>query len=372
MEGLNIEAFDEEVDSLNLFGDEEPPKEEEKTETEEEPKGKETEEDNTADEDIDIDNMFPQESVGSGENNEDNAHPEGGGTSPDFFSSIATAFVEEGIFPDIQDEEIKNVKSAKDFRDLIDKQIKAGLDEQQKRVIEALDAGVRPSEIQVYEGWKKRLGSITDDAIKNEDNENLRKSIIFQDYINRGFSKERAEKMVLKSVEQGEDVEDAKESLKNLKDFYDSQYKAAVANADKSKKAEEEKVKETGKKIEESIMKSKFFNNYELDTDTKKKAYEVISKPIYKDENGRYYTALEKAELDDPNGFIAKLGILYAVTKGFTDLDNIGSKIAKKQIKKGFADLENKINNTTRDSNGRVKLANDTGSESYYGFKLAI
>jgi hypothetical protein len=36
---------------------------------------------------------------------------------------------EEGIFPDLDDDIISKVETPEDFRDLIDKQIQAGLDE---------------------------------------------------------------------------------------------------------------------------------------------------------------------------------------------------------------------------------------------------
>lgn len=53
------------------------------------------------------------------------------GASPDtnFYSSIASALKEEGIFPDLDDKDTDSVKSPEDFRDLIEKQIHAGLQE---------------------------------------------------------------------------------------------------------------------------------------------------------------------------------------------------------------------------------------------------
>jgi hypothetical protein len=65
------------------------------------------------------------ESVGSEEHNkekEKDTTSDGNGTSPEtnFYSSIASALKEEGIFPDLDDETINKVVEAEDFRDLIE------------------------------------------------------------------------------------------------------------------------------------------------------------------------------------------------------------------------------------------------------------
>jgi hypothetical protein len=76
------------------------------------------------------------ESVGSEENKnsketEEDTSSKEDGTSPEtnFYSSITSALKEEGIFPDLDDKEINNVKEAEDFRDLIQRQIESGLNE---------------------------------------------------------------------------------------------------------------------------------------------------------------------------------------------------------------------------------------------------
>lgn len=82
---------------------------------------------------VDPDSLFGDgkpESVGSGDNKDtEDTDSDKGGTSPNFYSSIAKALTEEGIFPDLDDETIAEVKTPEDFRDLVEKQIQAGLDE---------------------------------------------------------------------------------------------------------------------------------------------------------------------------------------------------------------------------------------------------
>ena len=109
-------------------------------------------------EEVDVENLFSSdtpESVGSGTENtkeKEDTTPKGSGSSPkNFYSSIAKALKEEGIFPDLEDNSLSNVKEPEDFRDLIEKQISAGIDEKQKRVSEALDVGIEPDDIKKYE-----------------------------------------------------------------------------------------------------------------------------------------------------------------------------------------------------------------------------
>jgi hypothetical protein len=124
---LSMDNILTEDEAVSLFSDESDNSSSEKEEPVEEQKEDTTE--------VDPDTLFDDEpeSVGSEEQNtgeEKDTNSEKDGTSPNnFYSSIASALKEEGIFPDLEDERIAEVKEAEDFRDLIDQQIQAGLDE---------------------------------------------------------------------------------------------------------------------------------------------------------------------------------------------------------------------------------------------------
>lgn len=226
MEGLDLDNILDE-DALSLFNNIGETETSDEETSEEEVKEK----DNTAE--IDPEGMFGEsESVGSDdENNEEQEDTLSGsdGTSPKdpkFFSSIAEAFAEEGILPNLDDETIKNIKTPEDFRKAIDEYLRSELDEQQQRVAKALDYNVEPDTIKYYENMSQYLNSI-DNALIGENGqrgEQLRQRLIFQDYINRGFPKSRAEKEVLKSFKNGTDIDDAKEALEGCKQFFSSQY----------------------------------------------------------------------------------------------------------------------------------------------------
>ena len=328
---------------------------------------------------VDVDNLFTDipESVGSGKDNteeKEDTTPKGSGTSPkNFYSSIAKALKEEGIFPDLDDEGLSKVKDPEDFRDLIDQQIKAGLDERQKRINEALNAGVEPTEIRRYENTINFLDSIKEENISDEGDkgEKLRKDLIYQDFINRGYSKERAAREVQKSFNAGTDIDDAKEALKSNIDFFKDKYDELVNEAKSEAEQEEKERKEQAEKLKSSILNDKdVFGDLSIDKSTRQKIYDNIAKPVYKDpETGEYFTAIQKYEMENRTDFLKNIGLLFTLTDGFKNLDGLVKGKVKKEVKKGLRELEHALNNTARTSDGNLKFVSgvDEDPESFIG-----
>lgn len=328
---------------------------------------------------VDVDNLFTDtpESVGSGKENteeKEDTTPKEDGTSPkNFYSSIAKALKEEGIFPDLDDEGLSKVKDPEDFRDLIDQQIKAGLDERQRRIDEALNAGVEPTEIRKYENTINFLDSIKEENISDEGDkgEKLRKDLIYQDFINRGYSKERAAREVQKSFNAGTDIDDAKEALKSNIDFFKDKYDELVNEARSEAEQEEKERKEQAEKLKSSILNDKdVFGDLSIDKSTRQKIYDNIAKPVYKDpETGEYFTAIQKYEMENRTDFLKNIGLLFTLTDGFKNLDGLVKGKVKKEVKKGLRELEHTLNNTARTSDGNLKFVSgvDEDPESFIG-----
>lgn len=368
----------EEIESLFIEDEDTqdtPPANGEPPKKEEEP-GKDKEETTEV---VDVDNLFTDipESVGSGKENteeKEDTTPKGDGTSPkNFYSSIAKALKEEGIFPDLDDEGLSKVKDPEDFRDLIDQQIKAGLDERQKRIDEALNAGVEPTEIRKYENTINFLGSIKEENISDESDkgEKLRKDLIYQDFINRGYSKERAAREVQKSFNAGTDIDDAKEALNSNIDFFKDKYDELVNEAKSEAEQEEKERKEQAEKLKSSILNDKdVFGDLSIDKSTRQKIYDNIAKPVYKDpETGEYFTAIQKYEMENRTDFLKNIGLLFTLTNGFKNLDGLVKDKVKKEVKKGLRELEHTINNTVRTSDGNLRFVSgvDEDPESFIG-----
>ena len=362
-----------------LFEDQEiqdtqPEENEENTDENQENNNKETEE--TTEVTTEDESEKP-EGVGSEDNIEEQedttSNKSGSSPKNNFYSSIAKAFAEEGIFPDLDDESASKIKTPEEFRDLIEDRIKSELDERQKRVDEALNAGVEPSDIRKYENTISYLDSIKDETItsENEEGEKLRKQLIYQDFVNRGYSQERATREVKKSFDAGTDIEDAKEALKSNLEFFQGQYDNLIEEA----KAEEEKEikhrKEQAEKLKKSILEDKeVFGELSIDKKTRQKIFDNISKPVYKDPNtGQIFTALQKYEMENRTDFLKNVSLVFTLTDGFKNLDGLIKGKVKKEVKKGIRELENVLNNTARTSDGNLRFVSNVEDdpESFIG-----
>lgn len=360
MEDLSLDNIMSEEEINNLFTDDVDTEETTEESTEE---NKETKEDTEFTE-VNPEELFKDssESVGN-ESDEDKQGKEDTSsteeTSPDnFYSSIANALVEDGIFQDLESKSVNDIKSSDDFAEYISEQVRLQLDERQRRIDEALGYGVEPSEIQKYESYLRTLDSITEDALEAEtaDGENLRKNIIYQDYINRGFSKERAVREVERSINSGSDIEDAKEALQSNIEYYNSVYSELIED---SKLEAEKDLKEQEQQTEafrESILNEKeAFGEIPLDKTTRQKVYDSIMKPIYTDpDTGERLSAIQKHERTNRTDFLKNLGLVYVLTDGFKKLDGLVGGKVKKEVKKGLKELENTINNTSRNTSGSL------------------
>lgn len=334
---------------------------------------------------VEIDNLFDEqpESVGSGKEDkgkEDTDSQEGSATSQQkhFYSSIANALKEDGIFPDLDDETLSNIKNPETFAEAVEKQIQSRFDERQKRIDSALNAGVENTVVKQYENTLAYLDNIQSSHLSDESDtgERLRKQLIAQDFINRGYSRERAEKEVKKSFDAGTDIEDAKEALDSNKEFFKSKYKDVVKQAQEEQQEEIEERKKQAEDLKKSILEDKkVFGDIELDKATRQRVFDTISKPVYKDpETGELYSAIQKYEMENRTDFLKNLGLLFTLTDGFKNIDRLVNGRVKKEVKKGIRELENTLNNTSRTSGGSLNFASGSDPESVIskGWKLDL
>lgn len=396
MEALSFDNILGEQEIETLFTDpednevpEEPTKneEEEEVETSDSDPKKQKEKDNTT-EDVDPEDLFEDktpESVGSGKDNEgkEGTAPDNDadGTSPNnFYSSIANACAVDGIFPNLDDETIKKAVDAESFSNLIEAEINARFDEKQKRISQALENGVEPNDIKKYESTLNYINTITDAAIaeESEKGEQLRYNLIYQDFINKGMTPDKAKKFADRTVDAGTDVEDAKEALLSNKEFFSNAYNKMLQDA--QQKADEDKAEreKNAKELEKSLMKDKqLFGDMEISNDIRKKAFDSVSKPVYKDpETGDYMTAIQKYESEHRAEFLKYTGLIFAMTNGFKDFDSFAKGKVKKEVKKGLRELEQTLNNTRRNNDGSLRMVtnqkDDPSSFISKGMKLDL
>lgn len=369
----------DEIDVENLFSDD--GGEEETQVTPPAPKEKEDKENEktTEEEEINPDDLFDNpESVGSGKDNqeeeEDTQSEKDKGTSPktNFYSSIASALKEEGIFPDLDDDTLNGIKTPEDFAEAVEKTVQARLDERQKRIDAALQADVEPDEVRRYEQTLANLDAIKEEYItdETEKGERLRKNLIYQDFRNRGYSEARAKREVEKSFNAGTDIEDAKEALESNREYFSNQYQDLIKEAQEEAKEEQRKIKEEAAQLKKSMLEDKeVFTGITLDKTTRQKAFENITKPVFKTEDGKYLTAIQKYEMDNPVEFRKYLSVLFTMTDGFKNIDGLVKGKVKKEVKQSLRELEHKLSSTARNSSGNPRYVGgvEEDTESYIG-----
>ena len=318
---------------------------------------------------VDPETLFEEEipeSVGSGkdkEGKEDTVTDEGSdGTSPNdnFYSSIANALAVDGIFPNLDDETVKKAVDAETFSDLIEAEVNARFDEKQQRISKALENGVEPTDIKKYESTLDYINKITDAAIaeESEKGEQLRYNLIYQDFLNKGMSADKAKKYTDRTINAGTDVEDAKEALQSNKEYFSGEYNRLLQEAQQQADEDRAERSKQAKQLQTSLLKDKnLFGDMEISNDIRKKAFETVSKPVYKDpETGDYLTALQKYEIEHRADFLKYTGLIFAMTNGFKDFDSFAKGKVKKEMRKGLRDLEKTLNNTSRTKDGNLRM----------------
>jgi len=306
------------------------------------------------------------ESVGSGDNKETQEQEASSSvetkdppSKPNLYSSITGALKEDGVFPELDQEEISKIQTPEDFAKAMQKVVEARLDETNKRINEALTVGVNPTQIQQYEGTINYLNSLQDTDISDEGDKGseVRKRLIFQDYINKGFTEERATREVNRSFSSGEDIQDAKDAKESLKSSYIKEYQDII-NSQKS--SEEEAIKTRDKEIldlKKSMVEDKeVFTGVEIDPITRKKAFDSVTKPVFKDEKGNLYTAVQKYQIENPTEFRKKLGVLYAMTDGFKDINKLIAGGVKKGYNSKLRELQHTLTNMPANPDGTYNL----------------
>lgn len=376
---LGIDNLFTGYDLENLFEQqEETTPEEIKNELPQEEEHNNTEEETT---EVDPGTLFEglSESVGSEENNESggNQSEQEPTTSPDdFYSSIAKACKDDDVLPELEESDIEACKSSGDFADLLNKVVDQRVDERTKRVEAALTAGLTPQQVNNYEKILQDFDSISEEQLTEEgDNgDNLRKQLMLLDYKNKGFSEKKAMRLIEQSFEAGTEVDDAREALANNKEFYQEKYDEVIKEGKEFKKKQQEKIKTQSEALKKSILEdNNLFGEVDVDSRTRQKVYDTISRPKYKDENGNMMTELQKYQKENPTEFLKYFGLFYTMTDGFKDFDKLVKGKVTKEVKKNLESLEKKINTTSRNSSGQLTFVNNKDAESVFrNFRIDI
>lgn len=305
----------------------------------------------------------------------------GGGSSPNgqTLSSLAKALYGDGLFQSLEEEDINGITDAESFYDAIDKEVNSRLDEKTRRIQEAMEAGVQVGVIKQYEDTIQRLNGITDDALSEDSaqGKNLRKTILLQDYIDRGFTKDRAEREVERTFKLGSDIDDARDALESVKEFFEGKYNDLIEEG-KAKEAEEAKrIKEEAAQFKKAVLETeKVFGEISVDKATRQKAYQLMTKVVKTTDEGERLTAVQLYADEHPVEFRTMLGIVAALTDGFTKPGNLLKATVDKKVRSNLKQFEAKLNGTSSHRGGTISFAEGEEEEPEVrhrgGFRLDI
>lgn len=321
---------------------------------------KEEEEESDADE--------SQEGVDEGHEEDDNGS--GGaefqsesGTSPKvLYSSIARALKEDGIFPDLEDKDLE-VEDNEGFGQLFEKAVQAKVDERTNRVNELLNNNVAPDVIRGYEQTISYLENIDDDSLEAEGDEGeaLRRYIIGNDLKNKGYSDEKIEKELKKSFDSGSDIEDAKDALNELKQFYNKGYKKVQDDAKKQRQEQEARNKKTAEDFRKMVIDNDVvLGDLSIDKNTRQKIYDSVTKPVYKDpDTGALLTAVQKFQKENPLEFLKQLGMWFVLTENGKNMTGFTKGKVKAEKYKAIKDLQHKLSAQNLNPDGSIRFIGD-------------
>lgn len=287
-----------------------------------------------------------------------------GNDSPNLFSSVATVLQEQGLLPSLDIAENK-IESVEDLANAM----KAEAESLAKSTIveklgeegyEYISKGISVDEYNAYKTTADALNTITEDSL-SEDIE-LSKKVIYQDYINSGISEAKASKLIDRLSDLGDDsiLEDARESLINVKNFNKAELDQQAAEIEAQNALIEKQQQEVEKQLKKSVYDTKeLIKGQSINKVFQDKVYNSMTKIVSKSPDGNPENALMKQRREDPVDFDTKLYYVYELTKGFKDF----SKFTASAKSSAIQDMERALQNNSINNSETPGFLQD--SESY-------
>lgn len=301
------------------------------------------------------------ESVAEGDDQDEGSE---GNDSPNLFSSVATVLQEQGLLPslDIAENKIESVEDlANAMKVEAENLAKSTIIEKiGEEGYEYINKGITVDEYNAYKTTADALNTITEDSL-SQDME-LSKKVIYQDYINSGISEAKATKLIDRLSELGDDsiLEDAKESLINVKNFNKAELDNQAAEIASQNALIEKQQQEVEKQLKKSVYDTKeLIKGQAINKVFQDKVYDSMTKIVGKSPDGNPENALMKQRREDPVDFDTKLYYVYELTKGFKDF----SKFTASAKSSAIQDMERALQNNSINSSETPGFLQD--NESY-------
>jgi len=234
-------------------------------------------------------------------------------------------------------------------------------DQDVKEYLDMLDTGVSPDTAKSLASSRKNLEQISEDKIEDENNEDLRKDLIRQRYkATTRFSDKKIDKLVDQAVSLGEDIDEAKEALEDLRNHYEEQTKAEKEQA----KQQEVQAREQAKKDLEDFKQrvqdlEEIVPGMPLNKKQKQGLIDKLTKPVT-EVNGQPLNSIWAKRQKDPFKFDTVIAALddIGVFEGKWD------KLTKRMKTDTVNKLKESLNKTSqRTRAGSYRSGNDSDDE---------
>lgn len=317
--------------------------------------------DNTNVDDTTLENNNHVEDDSSEEVDEEDVEDEGGDggeSSSNLYSSL-TAFVhEQGLLPSL-DIDLKDIKSADDFASVFNKE----LDIQAELRLNDYLANLDLNKIGIAKKDIQDLSTINSDLLKNDID--LAKRIIYDDYLNQGLDEKKANRMLNRLIDLGDDaiLEDAEESLQSLKEFKAREIERETQSYKERLEADKIQQAKLDEQMKKTIYESKdLISGLKPNKALQDKVYKSINDIVGKSPDGTFENKFMKERRENPLEFEIRMYHFYELTNGFKDLSKISTTAKSSAVK----DLEKIARQTKLKDNGTPLWQQDSNTYSNF------
>lgn len=317
--------------------------------------------DNTNVDDTTLENNNHVEDESSEEVDEEDVEEEGSEgseSSSNLYSSLAAFVHEQGLLPSLNID-LKDIKSADDFASVFNKE----LDIQAELRLNDYLANLDLNKIGIAKKDIQDLSTINSDLLKNDID--LAKRIIYDDYLNQGLDEKKANRMLNRLIDLGEDaiLEDAEESLESLKEFKSREIEKETQSYKERLEADKIQQAKLDEQMKKTIYESKdLISGLKPNKSLQDKVYKSINDIVGKSPDGTFENKFMKERRENPLEFEIRMYHFYELTNGFKDLSKISTTAKSSAVK----DLEKIARQTKLKDNGTPLWQQDANTYSNF------
>ena len=317
--------------------------------------------DNTNVDDTTLENNNHVEDDSSEEVDEEDVEDEGSEgseSSSNLYSSLAAFVHEQGLLPSL-DIDLKEIKSADDFASVFNKE----LDIQAELRLNDYLANLDLNKIGIAKKDIQDLSTINSDLLKNDID--LAKRIIYDDYLNQGLDEKKANRMLNRLIDLGDDaiLEDAEESLESLKEFKAREIERETQSYKERLEADKIQQAKLDEQMKKTIYESKdLISGLKPNKALQDKVYKSINDIVGKSPDGTFENKFMKERRENPLEFEIRMYHFYELTNGFKDLSKISTTAKSSAVK----DLEKIARQTKLKDNGTPLWQQDSNTYSNF------